>query len=251
MNVKTETKDRTIDQMMFDIMERKNKISLLISDIIKQSSVDCIQNTRDEFSINEKCLRFSEKLKDEDAFFPGITPETLNNIDNKQLKTSFIFKVNDKTFVISARSNNDYIYIYYQFNVSQSDEPDIRYVRENATRICDIDLNKKKIYFYENKKHPYNKKLGVKFSVFQTSYKINENYLDDLLNEIFPEIEYLIDENYIHGYVVKYNVTEKLFYKFYNDKIIRLYDLKSIEATNYDKDIECIIIHNGKFYLSN
>ena len=76
MNVKTETKDRTIDQMMFDIMERKNKISILISNIIKEASVDCIQNTRDDFSINEKCLRFSEKLKDEDTFFLNYTRNT-------------------------------------------------------------------------------------------------------------------------------------------------------------------------------
>ena len=251
LNVKTETKDRTIDQMMFDIMERKNKISILISNIIKESSVDCIQNTRDDFSINEKCLRFSEKLKDEDTFFPGITPETLNNIDTKQLKTSFIYKVNDKSFVISARSDNDYIYIYYKFDTPQRDDPDIRYVRENGKRICDVDLNKRKIYFYEDKKHKFNKELGAKFSVFQTTYTINENYLDDLLNELFPEVEYLIDENYIHGYVVKYNVNERLFYKFYKDKIIRLFDLKSIEASNYDKNLECFIIHKGKFYLSN
>ena len=67
----------------------------------------------------------------------------------------------------------------------------------------------------------------------------------------YPEVEYLIDENYIHGYVVKYNVNERLFYKFYKDKIIRLFDLKSIEASNYDKNLECFIIHKGKFYLSN
>ena len=42
-----------MDQMLFDIMEKKNKISLLITDIIKESSVDCIQNSRDDFSLNQ------------------------------------------------------------------------------------------------------------------------------------------------------------------------------------------------------
>ena len=35
MSVKIETEDRTMDQMLFDIMEKKNKISMLITDIIK------------------------------------------------------------------------------------------------------------------------------------------------------------------------------------------------------------------------
>ena len=65
LSVKIETDDRTMDQMLFDIMEKKNKISLLITDIIKESSVDCIQNSRDDFALNQRCLRFSEKLQDE------------------------------------------------------------------------------------------------------------------------------------------------------------------------------------------
>ena len=62
LSVKIETDDRTIDQMMFDIMERKHKISNKITDIIKESSVDCIQNTKDNFALNQRCLRFSEIL---------------------------------------------------------------------------------------------------------------------------------------------------------------------------------------------
>ena len=72
LSVKIETNDRTMDQMLFDIMEKKNKISLLITDIIKESSVDCIQNSRDDFALNQRCLRFSEKLQDESSIFSGV-----------------------------------------------------------------------------------------------------------------------------------------------------------------------------------
>ena len=88
------------------------------------------------------------------------------------------------------------------------------------------------------------------FRDFQTVYKIKENYLDELTNEIFPETEVLTDENFLNGYVIKYNVTEKMFFKFNEDKIIRLFDLDLLEANNYEKELECIIIHKGKYYVS-
>ena len=44
--MKKETGNRSIDQMLFDIMEKKNKISIKLTDIIRESAVDCIQNTR-------------------------------------------------------------------------------------------------------------------------------------------------------------------------------------------------------------
>ena len=66
LSVKLETKNRTVDQILFDIMEKKMKINSKIMNIIKESSVDCIDNTKDEPIINNKCLRFSEKLQDED-----------------------------------------------------------------------------------------------------------------------------------------------------------------------------------------
>ena len=48
-------------------MERKNNISNKIKNIIKESSVDCIQTTRDDIQLNEKCLRFSSKVADEES----------------------------------------------------------------------------------------------------------------------------------------------------------------------------------------
>ena len=52
LSMKKATNDRSVDQVLFDIMEKKNTISSKITDIIKESSVDCIQNTKDEPIIN-------------------------------------------------------------------------------------------------------------------------------------------------------------------------------------------------------
>ena len=255
LSVKIETDDRTIDQMLFDIMEKKNKISLLITDIIKEASVDCIQNSRDDFALNQRSLRFSEKLQDETSIFPGVNSENLNTIDTRQIKTNFLQKINDNTYVIAAKQGYDYIYVYYELNSSQ-EKPDIRYIRENGKRLCDVNLVLNKVNFFENKKHPMNKEIGPKFSIFQTCYKIPheiiENINEDPENIKFPEMNELVDEENIHGYSIKYNVNERMFYRFVEDKIIRLYDYKLIDSVRFtrEEDYECIIIHKGKFYLS-
>ena len=55
------------------------------------------------------------------------------------------------------------------------------FVNENGKRT--INQSSQNNIFLQDKKHKFNKELGVKFSVHQTTYTINENYLDDLLNE--------------------------------------------------------------------
>ena len=66
-------------------MEKKYNISFEIINVIQESSIDCIQNTRDNIILNENCIRFDEKLINENAFFPGITDKELNNIDIKNI----------------------------------------------------------------------------------------------------------------------------------------------------------------------
>ena len=257
ISIKDETEDRTIDQMMFDIMERKNKISTIITDIIKESSVDCIQNTRDNFDLNQRCLRFSEILQDEITLFPGVTAETLNNIDVKQIKNAYLEKISKNLYVLSALQEGNELYIYYEIDESK-DKPDIRYIRENGKRICDVNLTSRKIFFYEDKTHTMNKELGAKFSIYQTIYNINSDLYDKIMNEggeikIFPPIDGLVNEEFIHGYSVRYNVNERLFYRFFSDKIVRLYDYKLIEQNRFEREIEfpSLIIYKGKFYSSN
>ena len=51
-----------MDQKIFDIMENKYKVSENMIQIIKESSLDCIQHTRDEPQLNDQCIRFSNQL---------------------------------------------------------------------------------------------------------------------------------------------------------------------------------------------
>ena len=257
LSVKIETEDRTIDQMMFDIMEKKNKISSLITEIIKESSVDCIQNTKDNFDLNQRCLRFSDLLQDEETIFPGVNAETLNLIDTKQLKTKFLKKIQNNLYVVSAIQDNEGIkrelYIYYEIETRK--DPDIRYIRENGKRVCDVDLLQRKIYFYENKKHEMNKLLGPKFSIYQTIYNISPELFESITKDEelkFPKIDNLSDIDYILGYSIRYNVNERLFFKYYSDKIMRLYDYTLLNSVEFmrEPDFESLVIFNGKFYLS-
>ena len=103
LSMKKETNGRTVDQLLFDIMERKNIISSNITDIIKESSVDCIQNSRDDIQLNNKCLRFSSKLNNEESHFPGINSSELNQIDVKQFKSNFLqyIKPNTSAFLLN------------------------------------------------------------------------------------------------------------------------------------------------------
>ena len=65
--------------MLFDIMEKKNKISLLITDIIK-ATVDCIQNSL-ILCLNQRHLRPSENYKMNSYLY--VNSENLNTIDTK------------------------------------------------------------------------------------------------------------------------------------------------------------------------
>ena len=65
---------------LFDIMEAKYKISLEINSVIKESSLDCIEHTRDDPELNDRCIRFSDKLSGEIAYFPGIDAKILENM---------------------------------------------------------------------------------------------------------------------------------------------------------------------------
>ena len=101
--MKKETNDRTVDQILFDIMERKYNIASKITDIIKKASVDCIQNTRDDIQLNEKCLRYSKKVLDEALPNSGITSAKLNEIDQKQFKSNYMFHIKPDNYVVLAK----------------------------------------------------------------------------------------------------------------------------------------------------
>ena len=215
LSMKKETNDRTVDQILFDIMEKKYNISSKITEIIKEASVDCIQNTRDDIQLNEKCLRYSKKLNQEETHFPGITSAKLNEIDQKQFKSQFMFHIKPDNYVVLARKNEQDIFIYYRVQ-DEGDNIDIRYIRENGLRLADYDPASNHLSFYEKKDHPLNKKLGKKFSVFQSIYQIPEYLLQTKINRsIFPRLEEIISEDNLLGNISTHNKTIDLKKYYY------------------------------------
>ena len=152
LSLKNNTGDRTADQVLFDIMEKKHRISEKISNIIKESSTDCIQNTRDNIQLNEKCLRFSSKVLDEMSHFPGITSEELNKIDIKQFISKFQYHIKPDIYVISAYDGVNTIYIYFKVDEKYKDI-DTRYIRENGIELDIMILQKNYSLFMRQNLH--------------------------------------------------------------------------------------------------
>ena len=251
LSIKKETNDRSADQILFDIMEKKHKVSQKISEIIKESSVDCIQNTKDNTDLNQKCLRFSKEISTEESHFPGITSTDVNKVDIKQFQANFTFFIEPNIFVISANSNTNNIFIYYKLDNSGKNI-DVRYIRENGSRICDYDPDKNFYIKYEPSNHPMNKILGSKFSLYQSIYSVPEYiYEKKIKQKIFPNPkEIFIDENY-ESRIIKYNLNEQTFFSPYiKSPIIKLYDYKTYKQNNYStRMIKCLILRNKKVYL--
>ena len=74
----------------------------IINSVIKESALACIPHTRVDPELNEKCIRFSDKLSGEIAYFPGINSEVLDNIDIIQLKAKYLYYIKPNIYVISA-----------------------------------------------------------------------------------------------------------------------------------------------------
>jgi len=199
---------QTVDQKIFDIMERKFKVSQNIIDIIKESSLDCIQHTRDDPQLNERCIRFSNQLLHEIAYFPGISASELFEIDRKQLKAAFHVFVKPNHYVISGGENE---FIYYEVDSKKEEgDIDVRYIRENAKKICTLSLDEMNIYVLVEKDHNLNESLGKQFSVYQDIFSL-EKYHDSILDKKFPSVETILKEERI-GYKIKYNINEMMFY---------------------------------------
>ena len=253
ISMKKETGNRSVDQLLFDIMERKNVISSNITDIIKESSVDCIQNSRDDIQLNNKCLRFSSKLNNEESHFPGITSSELNQIDVKQFKSNFLQYIKPNIYVILAKKKEDDsdLYIYYTLEKT-NDEIDVRYVRENGLQVCDYDPKNQHFTYYELKDHPLNEKLGNIFSVFKTVYKTPSNVLSKLKKLEFPSIKKFKQEENIIGHIIKYNPTEKIYFSpISNTSIIKLFEYKNYKYNNYStKGLNYVMLRNKKLFKS-
>ena len=253
LSMKKETLNRTGDQLLFDTMEKKHKISLTITDIIKEASVDCIQNTRDDVQLNERCLRFSDKISSEEAHFPGIGSERLNELDKRQFEANFKYIIKPDIYVISALKDGEKIFIYYR--IKDADEnTDVRYIRENGKYVCEYNENTNLFNYYEEKDHFLNKQLGSKLSVFQTIYKTTEFMKENQINnDIFPELDDIVNSENILGNIIKYNVDERLFYSPKTEsKIITLYEYEKYKENNRStRFLKPIYVRNKKIFIKS
>jgi len=235
---------QTVDQKIFDIMERKYKVSQNIINIIKESSLDCIQHTRDDPTLNERCVRFSNQLLHEISYFPGISASELFEIDQKQLKASFQQFVKPNHYVISGGDNE---YIYYEVDESKKDTMDVRYIRENSKKICELSLDDMNIYFNVDKDHSLNEDLGKQFSVYQDIFSL-EKYHDAVVEQKFPSVEAMLKEGRI-GYKIKYNINELMFYSPNEpDTLRRLYRFDEYIEKKLTK---ALLLCDGEVYIQD
>ena len=234
---------QTSDQKVFDIMERKYKVSQNIIDIIKESSLDCIQHTRDDPETNERCIRFSNQLLHEISYFPGISASELFEIDQTQLKASFQLFVEPKYMVLASGDD----YIYYEIDPRKKDTLDLRYLRENSKKVAEVVMNDMNIYTYVSKEHDLKDELGKQFSVYQDVYSL-EPYYDKLIDGKFPSLDDIVKKEK-SGYKVKYNINEMMFFSPNEENTLRrLYRFEEY----IDKQItKALILCDGGVYIEN
>jgi hypothetical protein len=253
LSMKKETNGRSVDQLLFDIMERKNIISSNITDIIKESSVDCIQNSRDNIELNNKCLRFSNKLKNEESHFPGINSTELNQIDIKQFRSNFLQYIKPNTYVILAKKREDDSDLYIYYNLEKTNEDvDVRYIRENGLQVADYDPKNRYFTHYQIKDHPLNEKLGNSFSVFKTIYKTPQEFKNKIRKLEFPSVKTIKNEKNVVGYIIKYNPTEKLYFSpLTKSNVIKLYTFKDYKYNSYSTTgLNYVFMRNNRLFKS-
>ena len=129
-----------------------------------------------------------------------------------QLRARYLGK---KSFVVTAFS---------KLRDLKSDEKvDVRYLRENAKKVCDVSLSSNKVYAYAPKDHSISESLGNRFSVYQDIYSLEKFYEKINTDKKFPPIETLLSSEII-AYKIKYNITEMMFYSPNEEnKLRRLY----------------------------
>jgi hypothetical protein len=262
IRINVDSGGETADNHLFEIMERKYRVSLEINSVIKESALDCIQHTRDDPELNDKCIRFSDRLSGEIAYFPGISARTLENIDVVQLKAKYLYHIKPNVYVISASNDQgNNLYIYYEYASTKSDkseEPDIRYIRENGRRLCDVYIDTMMILNYVSKDHPYNSSLGKEFSVYQEIYTLDDDIIDEYISvDKFPPLDKVILRDSLKGYKLKYNVNDTFYYigtdSILPDKCIqRIYPYQIYVQDNYKIDnIKPRVIYKGELYIKD
>ena len=255
ITIRNDSGGDSTDIHLFGIMQRKYLISLEINSVIKESSLDCIQHTRDDPILNDKCIRFSDKLNNEIAYFPGIGSRLLELVDTKQLEANLIYHIKPNIYVIYGYDKTKRIFLYYQYDKEKDEEIDIRYIRDNGIKLGEIYEKEQIILKYVSQDHPHNDKLGKEFSVYQEMYSLQDELddLDDL--DKFPSLDRLTGKDNLEGYKLKYNINDTYYFLgkkciVDDNSITKIYPYKLFVEENYTEVyMEPIIIYNGKLYI--
>jgi len=249
------------DEYLFQVMEEKYKYSLEINNIIKESSLDCIKHTTDDAELNDRCIRFSDKLIDEIAYFPGIGSKVIEQIDTIQLKSKYIYYIEPNIYVIAAKEegNEDNLFIYYEYTTKEKDPEkiDIRYLRENGKKLCEVYGSTNRILNYVDSKHPYNERLEKEFSVYQEIYVISDDIIKDYTSQNkFPSLDKIILEENLEGYKLKYNINETFYFMGLDSIRPKKCIQKIYPYSIYEKDYSIlsekpILILEDKLYIQD
>ena len=96
--------------------------------------------------------------------------------------------------------------------------------------------------------------MGKKFSIFQSIYKVPEYIIQTKIDRsIFPKLEEITEEDNLFGYIIKYNISEKLFYSpKTNTSFIRLYNYEHF-IDNYEtvEESDSLILRGDRIFKSS
>ena len=236
--------ENTVDVKIFNIMEKKYNISLKLTDIIKESSIDCKLNTGDDPRINENCSDFPDILSIESSYFPG--QNTLTNIDTTQLKSKFNTLIDPHYYVTLARSGVNPIYIYYNIEGQDKYNIDIRYINDLSKSVGIIDINRHTFKYYINNERQSDiryrktilKKIYGDFELVYSLYEVDPDILTELSNENpkLPNIPTLTNASTLIGYKIKYKKNGRFYLlrpSYYEYDINRINIWKDFVSARY------------------
>jgi hypothetical protein len=259
VNLNLSETERSTDQYLFDVMESKYKVSSEISSVIKESSIDCIPHTRDTPELNDRCVRFSKHLLGEIAYFPGISSHIMETIDTTQLLAKTLVFLKPNVYVVSAHDSQRGFFVYYEHTLQADesrDDIDIRYLRDNATKLGELHPHSQ--MFLLNVSEPHDDpRLGKEFSLMQKIYGLADDVVRDLETNTFRTIAKLTQESQWVGAKLKYNINQSAFYTeaaCLRDPhhIFRMYPYGEYENHLYDvSEIPPIVLYNKEFYIED
>ena len=239
------------------------------------SSIDCIQHTRDNPQLNDRCVRFTDRarlldtpfeytniVQTELAYFPGINAQQLEILDQTQLVSETLHYHKPDIYVITLlnpptlqETDPRVTLVYYQYDnkdLSDKSKPDIRYLRERGTRLCDLILGHEGQWIslnYADKHTDLDEILGKQFSVTHEIYDCTSLVED----ETPPTYKQITANSRLMGYRIKENVKEIPFYMSaeasHSRAIHRFVSYKQWFVNAFQMPVTRYILYNQDVYV--